>query len=237
MENINFVISEQITKFYPHLRVGIITGKGLSNSEINQELEQMTREAENQIRENFTTFSIGEHPYIKAWREIYKSFGVKPKDHRPTCEALIRRVLKGEKVPTINTIVNSYLLGELLFLLPCGGYDIDKVEGTIFLRYSVGNEEFVPIGGREIEFTTRGEIVYADDSKILTRRWNYRDSDLTKITLDTQNVILLIEAPSKDITTESLQEFLKTLSSLLTRFCSSSDTIINYNIVDVDDYL
>lgn len=236
MKDIDFTISEEIAESYPHLRIGVIKGLSLLNNEVNGELEQMVRKAESLIRENFTVETITAHPYIEAWRETYRSFGAKPKDYRPTCEALIRRVLKGQQLPTINRIVNCYLLAELEFLLPCGGYDIDKVDGALRIRYSKGNEEFIPIGAREIEFTKPGEVVYSDDSRILTRMWNYRDSDSTKITLDTQNVILMVEAPSRDISTKSLQCFLKRLSELLSEFCGGFAKSSVLNVTGKNEY-
>lgn len=236
MKDINFTISEEITESYPYLRIGVIKGVSLLNNEVNGELEQMVRKAENLIRERLTVETITAHPCIKAWRETYSSFGVKPKEYRPTCETLIRRVLKEQQLPTINMIVNCYLLAELEFFLPCGGYDIDKVDGTLCIRYSKGKEEFIPIGAKEVEFTEPGEVVYSDDSKILTRMWNYRDSDLTKITLDTQNVILMVEAPIEDISTKSLKCFLKRLTELLSEFCGGFIESSVLNVTEKMEY-
>lgn len=234
MTNVKFEISEEIARSYPQLRIGIIKGVGLVNGEVNNELKEMTRKAEERIRKRLMTENMAEHAHIKAWRQAYKSFGVKPKEYRPTCEALVRRVLKGEQLPTISMVVNCYFLVELEYLVPCGGYNIDKLDGSLRLRYSEGNEEFSPIGGKEIELTNPGEVVYSDNSKILTRKWNYRDCDLAKIALDTRHVILMAEAPFVEISTESLKGFLKRLSGLLTVFCRGS---VKSSLVDVSDHL
>lgn len=229
MTNINdFVISEEVYENYPDLRIGLVTGKNLLNKEHDERLEILTREAENKIRDQFSNESLSSHLHIVAWRNAYKKFGVKPKKYKPTCEALVHRILKGEKVPTINVIVNCYLLAELEYLLPCGGYDTNELEGNIKLRYSHGNEEFTPIGGKEIESTKAGEIIYADNKRILTRKWNYRDSDITKITAESQNIVLFSEAPSKDISTETLEKFTIRLSELLNDFCGGS---MEYNVI------
>jgi len=226
-----FLISEEIARNYPDLRIGLVTGKDMMNRECDENLEKLTRTAETRIREKLSIESLASHPHISAWKTAYKTFGVNPKKYMPTCEALIRRVLTGEKVPTINVIVNCYLLAELEYILPCGGYDLNKLEGTIILRPSAGNEQFTPIGAKEIELTKPQEIVYSDDRRILTRKWNYRDSDVTKITEGTKNMVLFSEAPFRDIPTEALEGFVRRLSSLLTEFCSGS---VEYNIVDFD---
>jgi len=229
-----FIVSEKIAKMYPDLRIGIVIGESLLNNEKDERLEKLTREAEERIREFFSSNDLQEHPHIKAWRNAYKSFGVKPKKYRPSCEALIRRVLKGEKIPMINLAVNCYLLAELEFLLPCGGYDIESIDGDIFLRYSNGNEEFLPIKGKDIEYTKPGEIIYSDNSKVLTRRWNFRDSDLAKITVNTRNIVLFSEAPYTTITTETLSNFVRRLSELLREYCKGE---VRYEIINVKDKL
>ncbi len=225
-----FRISKEMAERYPDLKIGLVIGKDLVNRDYNEKLEKMTRATETKIRESLDLESLATHPHILAWRTAYKSSGVNPKKYTPTCEAIIRRVLNGEKVPTINVIVNCYLLTELEYFLPCGGYDIDKLEGNITLRYSSGNEEFIPIGGKENELTKAEEIVYSDSKRILTRKWNYRDSDATKITTETKNVILFFEAPSRNIETEALDGFTKRLSGLLINLCGGS---IEYDIVGV----
>jgi DNA/RNA-binding domain of Phe-tRNA-synthetase-like protein len=61
---------------------------------------------------------------IRAWREAYQAFKVNPKKFKPSAEALLRRVVKGSPVPWISKAVNAYLLAELSYLLPVGGYDL-----------------------------------------------------------------------------------------------------------------
>jgi DNA/RNA-binding domain of Phe-tRNA-synthetase-like protein len=159
------------------------------------------------------------HPYIAAWRETYRSIGVKAKKYNPTCEALMRRILEGEPIPRINTVVDTYLVVEAETFLPCGGYDLDRIQGDITLRYSPGNEPFVPLGGGTQEETNTGEVVYADSKTILTRKWNFRDADSTKITLDSKNIALFSEAAVPQIPTNAVSAFVGRLKSLLQKFC------------------
>lgn len=222
MNKLTFTVSTEISESYPKLRIGVLTGYGLTNKEVNSDLNQMTRDTEAKLRKQLTNDSLMEHPHIKVWQDTYKGFGIKLKKHRPTCEALVRRVLKEEKLPSISVIVNCYLLAELEYLIPCGGYDFDKLNGALRLRYSLGGENFVPFGNSEPELTNPGEIIYADDTQVLTRRWNYKDCDSTKVTLDTKNIILMTEAPSDMIQTETVCEFLKRLSELLSTFAGGT---------------
>jgi len=204
-------IDSLIINKYPDLRVGIVRGLGIDNATIPPELSKLKIDSVENFRKRLTLEELALDPHIISWRQTYKAFGVKPKDHRPTAEALARRILKGDDLPGISPVVDLYMLNELDNLLPVGGYDLDRVSGDICLEVSKGDEKFLPIGATEIELTKKDEVVYRDNSGILTRRWNYRDSDLAKITQATQNFVLFIEAALPQISGQALEKATKQL--------------------------
>jgi len=217
------LVEPEIVGLFPDLRIGILIAEGINNRESDAALEQLKIQSAEQFRKRFTTDSLLENPCIRAWREAYGRFGVKPKDHRPTAEALLRRVLNGHPIPAISKLVDSYLVVETQFQLPIGGYDLDRVAGNIRLRISDGGEDFVPLGSVEVqEQTSVGEIVYADDVQILTRRWNYRDCDSCKIRPESTRIALFSEAPISTVSTEHLALSLDALKELIGRFCGGS---------------
>lgn len=145
---------------------------------------------------------------------MYKSFGTKPGDYRPSAENLIRRAIKTGALHRINTAVDIYNVVSVKYLLPMGGFDLDQINGTIRLRTSDGGEIFNPLGTKGPEETYNGEIVYADDSRILTRRWNYRDAVKTLITEDTVNLVMFFDASSEisiDVVKDAMDEFMTLL--------------------------
>jgi DNA/RNA-binding domain of Phe-tRNA-synthetase-like protein len=149
---------------------------------------------------------------------MYRSFGTKPSDYRPSAEALIRRALKTGKLPVINTAVDLYNVVSVKHIIPMGGFDADKVEGDIYLRVSQGGEAFTPLGASKHEETYPGEVVYADDARVLTRRWNYRDADETKITDETRNLVMFIDA-SPEIMLDKVETALDELQLRLEKAC------------------
>jgi DNA/RNA-binding domain of Phe-tRNA-synthetase-like protein len=212
-------ITTEIQEKYPDLKIGIVVANDISNCKSNPSLEQIKREAEDGLRNSeWTSERLSEHPFIAAWRDTYRSFGVKPKEHMPTAESIIRRVLKGNQLPQISVLVDSYLVVELEHFLPIGGYDRDTINGDIVLRFSSGGEPFTPLGGGKKE-TKPGEIVYSDDKQVLTMRWNYLDCDETKITLGTKNFMLFIEAADPRIPLEALRKATERLQEVLVQFC------------------
>ncbi|MCW4048299.1 MAG: phenylalanine--tRNA ligase beta subunit-related protein [Candidatus Bathyarchaeota archaeon] len=203
---------------YPEINIGVLYGTGLKVEKKDPRLEKTKAEALQVAHEKIGSQPVTKHPFVASWRELYRSFKTKPGDYRPSAEALIRRALKQHGLPVINTAVDAYNAVSVRHLIPMGGFDAEKVVGDIELRFSGGGEQFTPLGTSIQKETYTGEVVYADESRILTRRWNYRDCDETKITTETRNVIMFIDG-SHEVPNESVSEALMELEKLLTENC------------------
>ncbi len=220
-------VSDVIEK-YPEINIGVLIGKNIDNTKNIEELDEMQREAINQAQKQIGEQPITKHPHISSWRNLYRSFGTKPGDYRPSAEALIRRSIKTGRLPRINNVVDLYNLVSVKYIIPMGGFDLDKVDGDIHLRFSEGLEDFTPLGQSEKQQTYQGEVVYADNTRILTRRWNYRDADQTKITPSTKNIVMFLDA-SPEIPNKKVQEALETFSKLMRKYCSGKISIDTAN--------
>lgn len=104
-----------------------------------------------------------EIPGLDEARTLYKSFGMDPSRHRPSSEALLRRVIKGKDLYRISNVVDSCNLASLEFLLPVGMYDLDLVAGDVVLRTGTAGEQYpgirkgdVHLEGRLGLFDSRG---------------------------------------------------------------------------------
>ncbi len=222
-------IAPEVVAAFPDLRIGVLTARGIDNQGTHADLQALMRADEAALRERFTVETLVQDPAIAAWRETYKKFGTKPNEFRPTAEALLRRVLRGDPLPTISPAVDAYLAIETEFYLPIGGYDLAQVTGDITLRFSPGGEAFTPIGGTAAETTYAGEVVYGDAAQVLTRRWNYRDCDATKITPDSTEIVLVCEATGAGIATTTLHACMAQLASYIQRFCGGT---VAHHIID-----
>jgi DNA/RNA-binding domain of Phe-tRNA-synthetase-like protein len=188
-------VSEDVLRLFPRIRLGLLRGsisapRGDLHGTVN-DLRAKALASLNALAP--AAEALAEVKNIAVWREAYKTFGAKPTKFRPTHEAMARRLLKDGAWPDINPIVDIYLTNQIDHLLPHGGYDATTLAGDLSLYVSPGNEPFEPLGGGQ-EVTEPGEIVYRDQQRVLTRRWNYRDCDATKITELTTDFILMIEA-------------------------------------------
>ena len=212
-----------IIKDYPDVHIGVLVGRDMDNKRQIPELYQLQKQAIKKAQTEIGDQPPTKHPHIASWRELYRSFGTKPGDYRPSAEALIRRCLKEEKLPRINNAVDLYNVVSVQHVIPMGGFDLDNVDGDIYLRYSDGGEQFIPLGPGTPEETYQGEVVYADNTRILTRRWNYRDADSTKITEETKNLVMFLDT-SPAISVENVRDAVEELGELYMKYCGGSYT-------------
>jgi DNA/RNA-binding domain of Phe-tRNA-synthetase-like protein len=216
-------VSEEMAQRFPDLRISFVTIQGMDNVGESEGLVAELRAAEADFRNRVPDEEkLGEDARIRAWREAYQAFKVNPKKFKPSAEALLRRVVKGSPVPWISKAVNAYLLAELFYLLPVGGYDVKGVQGDVVLRLSPGNEPFKAIGATEEEKTDAGEVVYADDAKVLTRRWNFRDCDQAKVEAASRDIALFVEAPSALVKTEDLVGLTELIGKKIQQYCGGT---------------
>jgi DNA/RNA-binding domain of Phe-tRNA-synthetase-like protein len=61
------------------------------------------------------------------------------------------------------------------------------------LTFANGTEEFLPIGAAKTEKPNNGEVIYKFGDTVVCRNFNYRESDITKLTDDTTRAIIVFE--------------------------------------------
>jgi DNA/RNA-binding domain of Phe-tRNA-synthetase-like protein len=147
-------------------------------------------EADAQARYNLDT--VGEIPAIRDWRRAYRAFGIKKTSYRCSVERLLRGALQGRGLPRVNGFVDAYNLVSLRHLLPLGADDLDLVSGDLGFRYARAGDSFIALGDetRTEDPPKDGEVVYADGTKILCRRWNWYQDARSPITPETRRAIV-----------------------------------------------
>lgn len=218
-----FIIDEKIFEKFPGTTIGVVVGKGLNNAGFNDEVLQRIHEQEHTIRASYTPETLLQHPHIDAWRKTYTVFGAKPKKHACSVENLYRMVLNGEELRRINTIVDSYNYISLKYTVPVGGDDLDHVKGNIHLRFATGEELFIRLNSTEVDNPHVGEVIYADDEEVLCRRWNWRECDKSKMTEQSKNVVLVVEA-LPPLTVSDVQTIVTELGQMVAEYCGGTVT-------------
>ncbi len=219
-----FKVDPIIFTQFPDVLLGVVVAKNIHNVGENIEIKNLLKHEESKLSEKIGDIPIVEHPNISSWREVYRKFGAKPKDYPSSIENLTRRILKGESVRHINTLVDLYNVISLRYLIPVGGEDLSKIAGDIELTFASDHE--LPIyllGEKESRAPHTGEVIYKDNNGAICRRWNWKEADRTKLTEDTKHCILVIEA-LPPITIEQLKPITQDLAGLVQTYCHAETT-------------
>lgn len=138
--------SENIQRICPDF-VGAALFMNIKNTVFCAELWDVLENTLAQYRSKYTTESIKEITSIQATRNAYKKLGKDPSRYRPSGEALIRRILKGNKLYKVNTAVDIINLASILYGYSIGGFDCDKIRGNeLILGVGDKNEPYEGIG-------------------------------------------------------------------------------------------
>lgn len=214
-----FKIDNKIFKQLLGLNIGVLICRGINNHGEAEEIIKLIRQREGEIREQLNSKTLSQHPKISVWREVYHSFGVKPKEYKSSVEALYKRILKGDELRHINKIVDIYNYISLKHTVPVGGEDLNKIQGDIFLTFAGSDESPVLLLGDKEEKSPRaGEIIYKDEVSAICRRFNWREADRTKFTEETKNAIVVIEG-LPPTSKKGIEQILEEAKNLIQNFC------------------
>ncbi|HET9415778.1 MAG TPA: phenylalanine--tRNA ligase beta subunit-related protein [Pseudolabrys sp.] len=128
---------------------------------------------------------------IAAVRTMYKRVGIDPTKRRPSSEALLRRVRRGEPLPRINSMVDVCNWCSLEFQLPYGLYDAAHIEGDVVLRLGHPGEAYAGI--RKDDVHVGGRITLADERGPFGNPTS--DSARTMVTTATTRALVVVFAP------------------------------------------
>jgi DNA/RNA-binding domain of Phe-tRNA-synthetase-like protein len=70
------------------------------------ELLARRRRVTGELASRWTPAELGEDPAVGALRRLFKAAGTDPARYRPSSEALLRRLLKGDELPAIHPLVD-----------------------------------------------------------------------------------------------------------------------------------
>jgi DNA/RNA-binding domain of Phe-tRNA-synthetase-like protein len=127
-----------------------------------------------------------------AVRSMYTRAGIDPTRTRPSSEALLRRVRKGDELPRINSLVDVINWTSLETRLPFGLYDADRIRGEVTLRLGRDGEAYPGI--RKDVVHVAGRPALADDAGPFGNPTS--DSARTMVTPAAVRALVVIFAPA-----------------------------------------
>ncbi len=220
MRKIDFEISDAILRACPDFRLAAISCK-VKNNDYNKELWKEINQFSAQFVSSNNMKEVKLRPTIHATREAYKLLGKDPNRYRPSAEALCRRIIKGQELYQINTLVDLINLVSLKTGYSIGGFNLDRIEGDLILDVGEANERFEAIGRGLLNI--EGLPVYRDDRGGIGTPTS--DEERTKITTDTAHLLMIINAYSGE---EGLQEATEYSINLLKRYVDATSVEITF---------
>lgn len=166
------------------VRPGLIWWSGATVVQREPRLDPLLAEAESKVR-------VSPPAESAAVRTMYKKVGIDPTKTRPSNEALLRRVRKGDTIPRINSAVDIINWCSLEFQLPYGLYDASKISGNVTMRRGLEGEKYAGI--RKDDVNVGGRITVVDDAGPFGNPTS--DSARTMVTPATTELLVVIYAP------------------------------------------
>jgi len=168
----------------PIIALGAVAFTGLAVAGHDGRLDGPIAAAEARVRQT-------PPPESAAVRTLYRQVGLDPTKTRPSSEALLRRVRRGDGLPRVNTLVDVCNWCSLELQLPYGLYDLDHVEGEVELRLGRPGEEYPGI--RKDAVHVGGRLTLADAAGPFGNPTS--DSARTMITTATTRALAVVFAP------------------------------------------
>jgi len=215
--NLSVQISSSIASLLPHVVIGLLQCK-VSNTSYNDELWTDIQDYSKQFKQTYQLADINQRETIAATREAYRKTGKEPNRYRPSAEALCRRLVKGESLYRISTIVDCINLISVKTGYSIGGFDRDSIIGnSLELGIGQAGEEFYAIGRGLLNI--EGLPVYRDEKGPIGTPTS--DHERTKISLNTHHLVLIVNGFDGSIT--SVQQTLDFSRELLLKYTNASN--------------
>jgi DNA/RNA-binding domain of Phe-tRNA-synthetase-like protein len=196
-------------------RLGLLLLEGVEVREADDGLVAEVESYGRELRSRYSNVKSGDVPGAADARALYKALGLDPTKTRPSNESLLRRVLKGEALYRVNTLVDALNLCSLRAQLPFGLYDFDQIVPPVVLRKGAPGESY--------EGIRKGPVNVEDRPVLVDARGPFgnptSDSARTMITLAARNALVTVYAPAT-YSLPRLGQVLDDTEATLTRFCA-----------------
>lgn len=110
-------------------------------------------------RDRYALPTLAEVPVVVAMRRLFRQAGVDPTRYRPSSEALLRRLLKGDELPAINPLVDVNNCVSVALAVPCCVMAEGSIGEVVTLRGGEAGERMDSLRG---PFDLEGKPLLAD---------------------------------------------------------------------------
>jgi DNA/RNA-binding domain of Phe-tRNA-synthetase-like protein len=208
---------------FPGFRVALLAVTGLTVApELGPGGLAFVAETERRLAADLAGVDPGTIAELRCWREAYRAFGVKKTSYRSSVERLLKTIQRDGRLPRVSAAVDLYNAVSALYRLPIGADDLDRVTLPLAFRHSWPGDSFVALGSTgENDPPKEGEVVYADATRCLCRRWNWYQDARGALGSGTSRAVLTVQG-LEPASARRVEEAAARLASLLAAECGAS---------------
>lgn len=209
-------VDQRVREVFPDLFLLTTSLQDLEVVPSTAALEAFKTEIVSTMKSLYTIETLKDVKELRLYRDFFWKIGIDPTKVRPASEALIRRVIQGNPLPTINTLVDSYNIASIESRVPLAAFDRDQISPRLLLRFAVKGETFIGIGNKYAELQGNELVIQSGDDIIAL--YPHRDADKSKVTLSTRAVVC-VACGVPGISPDTLENARTLTETYITRFC------------------
>jgi len=173
-------------------------------------LAALRRTAGERARSEHDPESLSSHPTVAALRSLFRAAGCDPTRYRPSSEALLRRLLKGDELPAIHPLVDLNNALSVALAVPCCIVAEGSFTPPVVLRAGRAGETYESLRG---PFNLEGKPLLADAAGPFGTP--ITDSQRVKVTEGTRRAWIVAYLPAGVVAPGAAE---KALDDLLAEF-------------------
>ena len=219
-----FLFDSQLANKIPSLRVAVAEVTVASIENRKEELEKLKKFIVDDVKSSYSLETVKDIRLFRCYRDFYWRLGIDPTKVRPASEALVRRILQGGSIPTINTAVDSINIASIQTEIVVDAFDAERIVGNTEIKFAREGERFLGIGMKHPLELQGAEIVLSDDDGPIAL-YPHRDAERTKVTQQTSR-ILTVSCGVPGIEGEELLSAEKQVIKTITKFCGGEENLL-----------
>lgn len=205
MTRLTCSVDQALLEQFPGYMRGVIWAEHVSNDESPFTLTTLIEDEA--FYQPLSATCLAEHPRISCWQEAYATLdlgGGKQVNmpDMPLFARLAERVLARRRLPLSTIAQDTAAILSLWHLVPVAACALDALHEGLTLRFATGHEtpacqnpaQEVSQHAAEIEPPCSGELIMADEMRVVMRGWNRFQMCDTRVTCETTAVALLVDA-------------------------------------------
>jgi DNA/RNA-binding domain of Phe-tRNA-synthetase-like protein len=185
-------IQPELSELFPELTIGCILAEVqvmASDDVLKEEMGLLC----DKLVPDLTPESIRRHPVVEMTKNAYRKMGKDPNRYRPAAESLLRRLASGKELYHVNNMVDILNMVSVATGFSIGGYDSEKIQGSITFGLGRDQEAYQGIGRGELNIENLP--VFRDGEGAFGTSTS--DSVRTMVTEETKKILMVFPAFEK----------------------------------------